>query len=375
MMTPDEIRAGVQALEPWFHQIDLGHGILTKTRSTGTEPPDHPHGTWQIIRHCLPEDLSGKSVLDVGCNAGFYAIEAKRRNAGRVLGIDAQRRHIRQARFAARALGLEIEYQRMSVYDLSAHRTGKFDITMALGLIYHCKHPILALERLFQVTGELMILESAVYPARRLFESFDDSSGIGRRLHALAYVENDPASREAVYNWFIPTVDCLQAMLRDTGFANIEVISEANGRAVIVCARPHADPDSLTMPQLLAAQITLREGPSSCRRGEALRFRVQLQNVGQSIWLDRAGITGNRGAVRLGVHLLDASGQEIAHDCSGAPIEQSVMPGGEAIVDLLLNAPSEPGTYQLEFDMVSEYVTWFDDAGATIPLIHRIMVE
>lgn len=374
MMTPDEIRAGVQALEPWFHQIDLGHGILTKTESTGTEPPDHPHGTWQTIKHCLPDDLTGKSVLDVGCNAGFYAIEARRRNAARVLGIDAQRHHIRQARFAARALGVEIDYQRMSVYDLSAHRTGKFDITLALGLIYHCKHVLLALERLFQVTGEMMILESAVFPSRRLFESFDDSSGIGRRLHALAYVENDPASREAVYNWFIPTVDCLKAMLRDTGFANLEVISEANGRAVILCTRPRPDPDSLTMPQLLAAQITLREGPASCRPGDPVGFRIELKNIGQSIWLERSNAP-SKGTVRLGVHLLDEWGQEIVHDCGGVPIEQSVMPGGEVVVDLTLRAPSKPGAYQLEFDMVSEHVTWFDDAGATTPLVHHIRVE
>ena len=82
-MNADEIRAGVLALEPWFHQIDLGQGILTKSRPAATEPTNHPAGTWQIIKRFLPDDLEGRSVLDVGCNAGFYAIEARRRSAGR----------------------------------------------------------------------------------------------------------------------------------------------------------------------------------------------------------------------------------------------------------------------------------------------------
>src|ERR1700751_741380 len=136
MMNADEIRAGVKALNQWFHQIELEPGLKTKLQAAATEPVDHPLGTWRLIERCLPRDLAGRSVLDVGCNAGFYTIEAKRRGAARGLGIDAQRLHIRQARFAARVLGLDIEYQRMPVYDLSAHRNGKFDVTLALGLIY-----------------------------------------------------------------------------------------------------------------------------------------------------------------------------------------------------------------------------------------------
>src|SRR5215216_5686597 len=98
-MTREEILRRIESLEPWFHRIELGDGIYTKTGSSAGEPADHPLGTWQIISQCLPEDLSGKDVLDVGCNAGFYAIEAKRRGARRVVGLDARRSHIRQALF------------------------------------------------------------------------------------------------------------------------------------------------------------------------------------------------------------------------------------------------------------------------------------
>ncbi len=91
MMTDEEILAGIERLRPWFHCIELRAGIKTKSETYGSEPPDHPQGTWEKIKRYFSADLSGKSVLDVGCNAGFYAVEAKRRNAGRVLGVDAQR--------------------------------------------------------------------------------------------------------------------------------------------------------------------------------------------------------------------------------------------------------------------------------------------
>ncbi len=374
-MTAEEIRTGVRALEPWFHQIELGHGILTKSRPAATEPLDHPQNTWRIIKDCLPGDLSGRSVVDVGCNAGFYSVQAKYRNAARVLGIDAQRHEIRQAQFVARALDLQIEFKRMSVYDLSASRDGRFDIVLALGLIYHCKHPLLALERLFQVTGDMMVLESAVAAPKRLFQSFADSSGIGRRFHALAYIENDPAAWEAVYNWFIPTVDCLKAMLSDTGFIDIKVIYEDNGRAVIVCSRPREDPDSLTAPHLLGAHLSMVHGASSSRPGQPMNFQIRIRNSGQSVWLRPGAGAGNKGAVRLGVHLLDERGQDVVHDYGGIQIPEPIKPGGEILMSITVAAPLQPGSYQLEFDMVSEQLTWFEDAGMTIPLAHVIRVE
>jgi tRNA (mo5U34)-methyltransferase len=371
-MNANEIRAGVLALEPWFHQIDLGQGILTKSRPAATEPTNHPAATWQIIKRFLPDDLSGRSVLDVGCNAGFYAIEAKRRNAGRVVGIDSKRHHICQARFVARVLGLDLEYQRMSVYQLSEDRIGKFDVTLALGLIYHCKHLVLALQKLFEVTSDLLILESEVLFPSPSFESYGPTLGIGRRLHALAYVENDPSLGEAVGNWFIPSADSLKALLADVGFVDIKVVSEANARAVIICRRPQLTPDSFNMPQSLAAELTLLEAPTRCRPDEKVKLRVMAKNTGQSVWLDPSHAPGGKGAVRLGAHLSDQWGQEIPHNYDSVSLPQRIGPGASQMFSLTLTAPTAPGKYQLELDLVSEFLIWFEDAGSTIPLVHVI---
>jgi tRNA (mo5U34)-methyltransferase len=374
-LPPEQIRARVEALEPWFHQIDLGHGIKTKSRPVGTEPVDHPWGTWQIVRRCLPQDLAGKSVLDVGCNAGFYTVQAKQMNAGHVLGVDSQRLHIRQARFVSRVLGLDIEYRRMSVYDLSPAGTGKFDITLALGLIYHCKHPLLALQKLFQVTREQLILESAVLAPAHPFESFQEElGGLDCRFHALAYVENDPACKEAVYNWFVPSVDCLAAMMKDVGFTGVVVISSEGERVLLRGLRSEREADSLNMPHLAAAELRLLDGPASCHRGSMIRFCVGAANTGQNIWLESSREVGGRGAVRLGVHLHDEWGEELVHDYGGVSLPLRVPPGSDVELEFEVRAPSQPGRYLLEFDMVSEQLTWFEDAGQTIPLVHRIEI-
>src|ERR1700750_2231262 len=215
MMKREEIIAHIEKLGPGFHRIELGGGVVTKTESAVGEPVEHPRPTWEKVRASLPEEVSGKSVLDVGCNAGFYAVELKRRGAGRVVGVDSQRSLVRQAAFVRDVLGLDIEYRRASVYDLNPREFGQFDVTLALGLIYHCKHLVLALEKLFLITRRLLVLETAIYPPEKAPESFEYEEG-GERptLHPLAYVENRPEAKEAVYNWFLPSTASLVALLK-----------------------------------------------------------------------------------------------------------------------------------------------------------------
>src|SRR5690348_18108237 len=83
-LTADEIRARVRALGKWFHNLDL-QGVQTA--------PDHflgdyPRSKWTNFAHAIPSDLRGRTVLDIGCNGGFYSIEMKRRGAERGGAID-----------------------------------------------------------------------------------------------------------------------------------------------------------------------------------------------------------------------------------------------------------------------------------------------
>jgi tRNA (mo5U34)-methyltransferase len=372
-MTRDEILAGVERLKPWFHCIDLGQGIVTKTERAATEPVDHPRGTWEIIKNCLPQDLTGKRVLDVGCNAGFYSIEAKRRNAARVLGVDSQRHQVRQALFARRVLGLDIDFNRMSVYDLRLETVGTFDVVLALGLIYHLKHLILALERLFDVTGEMLILETAVLPPDKIPDlPFPCSvGGEGRPHHPMAYVENTVGDKEAVFNWFLPSPRATQALLRDVGFDEVVIVSVRGDRAVLVGRKPRAAGRGLASMQF-ASKLFVESGTRTTPIDGALRFSVRAENVGRATWPASIAETPRRGAVSLGAHLLLGE-EDLDWDFGRVPLSTEVAPGAACTLTFDLQAPGEPGAYTVEFDLLAEQVSWFEDLGSE-PQRHQLTV-
>ena len=140
----EAVRARAAELGPWFHNLDL-RGVRTA--------PDHflfdfPAVKWASFRDHVPADLSGRTVLDIGCNGGFYSLEMKRRGAARVLAIDHDPHYLAQARFAAEVEGLEIEFRQLSVYDVGALGE-RFDVVLFLGVLYHLRHPLLALDPIF----------------------------------------------------------------------------------------------------------------------------------------------------------------------------------------------------------------------------------
>ena len=153
---PGDLEAQIRALGPWFHNLDLG-GVRTA--------PEHflgnyPSIKWRRFQDVLPADLSGRTVLDIGCNGGFYAIEMKRRGADRVLAIDHDPDYLAQGRFAARVLGLDIEFRQLSVYDVGALGE-RFDVVLFMGVLYHLRHPLLALDLIREhVACDLMVFQS-----------------------------------------------------------------------------------------------------------------------------------------------------------------------------------------------------------------------
>jgi tRNA (mo5U34)-methyltransferase len=377
-MTREEILAELKRLEPWFHRIDLGRGLYTKTESVMGEPVDHPLGPWQTIQKLLPHDLSDKTLLDVGCNAGFYAFEAKRRGARRVLGVDGQRQHVRQGLFVRKALGLDVEFRRLNVYELSARTVGQFDITLALGLLYHLKHPILALENLYQVTKELLVIETAIMPPKHTPRSFAYSFGSSKTmLHPLAYVENPPDAKEQVFNWFLPGVEALKALLRDTGFAEVELIEVKDDRAVVVCRKAKGETATDDALKHFVAQLTLEDRPHTCRASAELTFRLRVENVGLARWprwTAQGEADGGAGAVSLGSHLLRADEEEVDWDYGRARLPRDLEPGESVNLEFKVSAPETPGEYIVEFDMVAEHITWFEDHGSGT-LRHKLVVE
>src|SRR6266699_7325197 len=103
----EQIRSRVEALGPWFHNLDLAGVQTAPNHFLG----DYPAVKWRRFARAISSDLAGRTVLDIGCNAGFYSIELKRRGAARVLGIDCDEDYLEQARFAAEVSELDIEFR------------------------------------------------------------------------------------------------------------------------------------------------------------------------------------------------------------------------------------------------------------------------
>jgi tRNA (mo5U34)-methyltransferase len=221
-LSADRIRERVRELEPWFHNLDL-RGVRT---APGHFLGDYPSFKFRNFARVIPEDLTGKTVLDVGCNAGFYSMEMKRRGAARVVGVDSEDLYLDQARFAAEVNGLDIEYRKLSVYDVGALGE-KFDFVIFMGVLYHLRHPLLALDLLREhVVGDLLLFQSmqrgstevepveADYPFSE--EELFDRPGYPKMHFVEHRYAQDPT------NWWVPNAACAEAMLRSAGFEVLE---------------------------------------------------------------------------------------------------------------------------------------------------------
>lgn len=215
-----ELRDRIEALAPWFHNMDLG-GIWTA--------PDHflgnyPGEKFQRFAPHLPEDLSGKTVLDIGCNAGFYSMEMKRRGAERVLGIDSDERYLAQARLAGEALGYDnIEFRNLSVYDVGALGE-QFDVVIFMGVLYHLRHPLLALDLIRDhVAKDLLIFQSMQRGSKHIMDleedyDFEETEIFFESAYPkLHFIEREYAKDWT--NWWVPNRACAEAMLRASGFS------------------------------------------------------------------------------------------------------------------------------------------------------------
>lgn len=202
----DDLRDAVNRLH-WFHQIDFGGGVI----SPGVAPLAQLQAQAAIY---FADRLDGKSVLDIGCWDGFNAIEAVRRGARRVLATDhwvwanhpwASRETIELARTH---IAPTLEIREIDVPDLTGESVGQFDIVLFCGVLYHLRHPLKMLEGVARLAYETLIVETHL-----------DGGDIKRP--AMIFYPNDELNGDGS-NWWGPNQLCVDAMLRDVGFRNIE---------------------------------------------------------------------------------------------------------------------------------------------------------
>jgi tRNA (mo5U34)-methyltransferase len=214
--SPGDLERRIAELGEWFHNLNL-HGVPTAPHHF---LGDFPNIKWEHIGKALPQDLSGATVLDIGCNGGFYSIQMKQRGAERVLGIDVDDRYLNQARFAAQTLDLEIEFEKRSLYAVEEIR-GQFDYVLFMGVFYHLRYPLFALDKVIKKVAGKLVFQTMVRGAERIRRWEKDYPFWNEEIFrepdfpAMYFIEQSYSNDQT--NWWIPNAAAVEGMLRSSG--------------------------------------------------------------------------------------------------------------------------------------------------------------
>src|SRR5579884_2725092 len=225
----------------WYHSIELPDGSVIP----GLHSADHLRA--RLARFRLPEDLRGKRVLDIGAWDGWFSFEMERRGAS-VVAVDViERDTFRRAR---ELLGSKVEFVVADVFQLSPERMGRFDIVLFLGVLYHVKHPLLALEKVCALSTDIACIESFVT------DDGDVSAPPGMEF----YETDELVGR--IDNWVGPNTSCLMAFCRTAGFAQVDFAGVHDQRAHVVCRRhwPAEPENAAAAPPVVTGAVNHRTG-------------------------------------------------------------------------------------------------------------------
>ncbi len=206
----DWLKAQIESEAYWFHRIELPGGLVT--------PGWNDAKTDKLPHFGLPDDMTGLRVLDIGHAEGFFSFEAERRGAAEVVAIENYPPMARKFQICRAALGSHVQSYLASVYDISPRTFGTFDLVMFFGVLYHLRHPLLALEKIHAVCTGTVLMQTAMCKNTRdqpmaEFHPFGIKSG-----------PTDNPSYDPTCFWF-PNPACCTAMLEHVGFKEVKRIS------------------------------------------------------------------------------------------------------------------------------------------------------
>jgi tRNA (mo5U34)-methyltransferase len=211
-LEPDELREEIRRLGPWHHDVEVAPGIrtgdapLSGERSDGRTPTTNRPEVqiWNIVNDLFPNGLGGRSFLDCACNGGGHSLFAARMGAGRCFGFDARKHWIDQALFLKRfAPHQDMDFQVCSLGDLPGLGLDPFDVTLFSGIFYHLPDPVAGLKAAADLTGQLLVLNTAAMPGegnmlRLMMESPDD---VMDGVDGLAWLPSGPDVLERILSW------------------------------------------------------------------------------------------------------------------------------------------------------------------------------
>jgi tRNA (mo5U34)-methyltransferase len=256
-MSESDLSQEIRDLGPWFHNLHLPGNFQTAPQHF---LGDFPSYKWAELAGRLPSNLRGWKTLDIGCNAGFYSFELARRGAD-VVALDVDPHYLRQARWAAQQYGLadKIEFRQQQVYELG-RSSEVFDLILFMGVFYHLRYPLLALDIVARKARSLVIFQSLSLPGEEVEEATINTPFERREILCeegwprMAFIEHKFADDQT--NWWVPNHSAILSMLRSSG---LEVVSRP-GMETYIC-RPWTELDGTRTPYT-ESELDAALGPS-----------------------------------------------------------------------------------------------------------------
>lgn len=221
------------SLGTWHHIIDLGEGIKTsKHQHSGYDPEKR----WKLIEPYVPEDLTGKSVLDIGCNSGYLSMKMKKRGAFRVVAVDSFEKAIKQTEFIAKWYNVDLEIIKEDVHAYCLTTDERFDYIIFLGLFYHLKYGTIVLDRLAEMTKSRLFFQTvSIGPQFEDFQpqdnySLDDRTTMIKSddFPKMFFIEKK--FNNDLSNWWIANQPAIISLIRNAGMKIL-----ARPEALYVC--------------------------------------------------------------------------------------------------------------------------------------------
>lgn len=247
----DEIKKKIDELKPWFHNIQLAEGIFTNPNTPETPPykAKYVQKRWDLISKYIIGKTQNKTCLDVGCSSGFFSMKLIENQAKHVIGIDdgEQELAISQAKFIAKTLNVKnVDFEKLSVYDVEKLEK-KFDLTLFLGVFYHLRYPLLALDKLRKVTDK-MILQTVTTKIEDTSKKIENYFQMPPEMENIKFRSNlfyDPGYPKIHFiehklegvenNKWVPNLEAVTAMLRASGF-HIDDLQTIDREVIILCS-------------------------------------------------------------------------------------------------------------------------------------------
>lgn len=187
----------------WYQSIPLDSDYTTPG-----ETGDSEQRKLEMMQ--LPEDLRGKTVLDIGCNEGFFSFEVERRGAERILAVDKSSAAEEKFNLVKKIFGSKVEFKSLDLLDTNPPEIGRFDIVFFLAVLHHMRHPLLALDRVYELTKEYALIEYV----EAVPQEHKDLSALVRKMSKKGHLH------------MLPTRQFALEVLTHAGFKKIDLLGE-----------------------------------------------------------------------------------------------------------------------------------------------------